>query len=142
MFSLSGGRAATLTVLYGLNSRNGLMPSTQSSSDAATSIYIGSTVEPRQMFGGGVDTWATTRTGQDRVILGTGQATNGDDSLASLGDYDSKPAIDLESTAGNKSRRVSIVRMSLPKSSPPTLESGADPELSMSSQEADTKSRL
>ena len=58
MFSLSGGRTATLSVLYNLNSRDSLVQHSRCTSAAATSIYMDTTVEPGRMFRGRVESWS------------------------------------------------------------------------------------
>jgi len=73
VFILSGGRAATLSVLYHLNSRDSLFRNTHGTSISATAICLDTTVEPSQMFGGGVGNQSTAPTGKNRLPEGCEQ---------------------------------------------------------------------
>jgi len=124
MFALSGGRAATLSVLYHLNSRDSLFCSTQDTSTNAAAIYLQTTVEPEQMFRGGVGNRSATPTGKNRTLDGCEQPVPAVVDGMSLGHgVGSNPA-------RRKSRRVSIVCMpvSPPTRVSPTVEGGTHDE--------------
>ena len=138
MFSLSGGRAATLSVLYHLNSRDSLFRNTQGTSVNATAIYLQTTIEPEQIFGGGAGSRSITPTGKNRILDDSKQAMPAvadETSIVSLGyGPESNPAIEFKAAVRNKSRRVSIVRISSP--------TRVSPEASELPRHVDTKVQL
>jgi len=146
MFSLSGGRAATLSVLYHLNSRDSLFRNTQDTSVSATAIYLQTTIEPEQMFGGGVESRSITPTGKNRILDDSEQAVlaavDGSGLVGRGHDPRSNPAIGVKAAVRDKIRRVVIVRTSSSTRVSLTVEGGKRDEVSELPQHVDMKVQL
>ena len=149
MFSVLFGRAATLTVLFNLNSRSTLANATNGTSEATA--YVDTAVEPGQLFGGTADGWSPAvpdgafpmrppRTVRSIGAQNVAAAVEDTPRLEVIRDL--KPNTDLEVTVGQRNSRASVVRVSFTTSAPSRLETGSDSRASTWPTAMDTKTRL